>query len=95
MKGKSWKKDIKTTPQLYQKVALKKDRDELKKELGFDEEEALVLAKICDVSRLRYVNPAFATLLVNSDYDTVEKIKNATPDEFYQNLVKVNENKRY
>ncbi len=88
-------KDIKTTPQLYQKVALKKDRDELKKEFGFDEEEALVLAKICDVSRLRYVNPAFATLLVNSDYDTVEKINNATPDELYQNLIKINENKRY
>lgn len=94
-KEKLEKKDIKTTPQLYQKVALKTDWDELKKELGFNEEEALVLAKICDVSRLRYVNPAFATLLLNSDFDTVEKIKNATPDELYQNLVKVNENKKY
>ena len=42
-------------------------------ELGFDEEEALFLAKIYDFSRLRYVNPSFATLLLNSNYDTRKK----------------------
>lgn len=86
---------IKTTPQLFEKMALKEDRENLRIELGISDDEALVLAKISDVSRLRYVNPSFATLLVNSRYDTVEKIKIADSNELYQELVTLNENKKY
>lgn len=86
---------IKTTLQLYDKVASKTDRNNLKNEWGVDDLELLILAKLCDVSRLRYVNPAFATLLVNSNYDTVEKIKNADFNEVYEDLILVNGNKKF
>lgn len=86
---------IKTTPQLFEKVTFKADREKLRTELGISDDEALLLAKISDVSRLRYVNPAFATLLVNSKYDTVEKIKAADFNELYHDLITLNENKRY
>lgn len=86
---------IKTTPQLYDKLAAKVDRNTLKKELDVDDEEILLLAKIADVSRLRYVNPSFATLLVNSDYDTVSNIRNADYQELYKELVRINEDKKF
>lgn len=86
---------IKTTPQLYDKVAAKADRNILRKELDINDEEALLLAKLADVSRLRYVNPAFASLLLNSDYDTVIKIKNADYRELYEQLARVNEDQRF
>lgn len=86
---------IKTTPQLYDKLAAKKSRNTLKKELNVDDEEILLLAKLTDVSRLRYVNPAFATLLVNSDYDTVSNIRNADYQELYKELVRINEDKKF
>lgn len=86
---------IKTTPQLYDKLAAKVDRNTLKKELDVDDEEILLLAKLADVSRLRYVNPAFATLLVNSDYDTVSNIRNADYQELYKELVRINEDKKF
>lgn len=86
---------IKTTPQLYDKVVTKADRNNLKNELDVDDREMLILVKLCDVSRLRYVNPGFASLLVNSNYDTVEKIKNADFNELYENLMRVNENKKF
>lgn len=87
--------DIKTTPQLYDKLAAKVDRNTMKKELDVDDEEILLLAKLADVSRLRYVNPAFATLLVNSDYDTVSNIRNADYQELYKELVRINEDKKF
>lgn len=86
---------IKTTPQLYDKLAAKVDRNTMKKELDVDDEEILLLAKLADVSRLRYVNPAFATLLVNSDYDTVSNIRNADYQELYKELVRINEDKKF
>lgn len=86
---------IKTTPQLYEKVSDKTGQDALKKELDIGDEEVLFLAKLCDVSRLRYVNPNFACLLINSDYDTVEKIKNAEFNELYQELIRANETNKY
>lgn len=86
---------IKTTPQLYDKVAAKADRRVLKKELDINGEEALLLAKLADISRIRYVNPAFASLLLNSDYDTVIKIKNADYQELYEQLLRLNEDRRF
>ena len=86
---------IKTTPQLYDKVVVKADRNVLKKELDINDDEVLLLAKLADVSRLRYVNPAFATLLVNSDYDTVIKIKNGDYQDLYEQLVRLNEDQRF
>lgn len=86
---------IKTTPQLYDRLITKSDRDILKKDLKVDNEEILVLTKLADVCRLRYVNPAFATLLVNSDYDSVEKIRNSDYQELYEQLTKINEEKKF
>lgn len=86
---------IKTTPQLYDKVAAKADRNVLKKELDINDAEALLLARMADISRIRYVNPAFASLLLNSDYVTVIKIRNADYQELYEQLVRLNEERRY
>lgn len=89
------KKGIRTTVELYDRIATKSDRNALMNELKISEEESLLLAKLTDVSRLRYVNQDFATLLVNSDYDTVEKIKQADHQSLYENLTKINGEKRY
>ena len=86
---------IQTTVELYDKIAKKEERNKLKKQLNMAEEEVLLLAKLTDVSRIRYVNQAFATLLVHSDYDTVEKIKKADDQELYDKLIQFNKEKRY
>ena len=62
---------------------------------GITEEEALLMAKLCDVSRLRYVNVSFSELLVRSKYDTVEKIKRADYMKLYEELKALNEGNRY
>lgn len=85
---------IKTTLDLYDKIINIEERNKLKDELNIGNEEALLLAKITDVCRLRYVNHTFATLLVNSEYNTVEKIKKADYKEMYNDLMRLNQEKK-
>jgi len=87
--------DIKTTIDLYPKIATQKARTEFKTAHDISDEEVLLLAKLTDVSRLRYVNETFATLLVNSPYDTVEKIKQADYGDVYEKLTRINNEKGY
>ena len=82
---------VKTTEQLFPYVSTKAARKQLSADIGISGEEAVMLAKLCDVSRLRYVNCDFAQLLVNSTYDTVEKIKKADHMKLYEELKALNE----
>ena len=88
-------KGIVNTLKLYNKVVTKKERAELKKELKLSDAEALLLAKLADLSRLRYVSPLFATLLVNSSGDTVEKVQKADPKKLYQELIDLNADNKF
>ena len=86
---------IKTTKHLFTYVATKAAIKKLVADIGISQDDALMLAKLCDVSRLRYVNCDFAQLLVRSKYDTVEKIKTADYMKLYEELKALNEGNRY
>lgn len=88
-------KGIVNTLKLYDRVATKKERNKLKKELNLTSAEVLLLAKLADLSRLRYVSPLFATLLVNSSGDTVEKVQKADPKKLYQELIDLNAGNKF
>ena len=87
------KMGIKTTVELYDKINTKDKCNELEKEVKASKEEILLLAKLTDLSRIRYVNQTFATLLTNSEYDTIEKIEKADYQELHMKLMKINEEK--
>ena len=70
---------VHTMETLYDRVLTPEGRAALGGALSASGEEVLFWAKLADVSRLRYVNPAFATLLAHSAYDTAAKIKGADP----------------
>lgn len=82
---------IRTAEDLYGEVITPAQRAALAADISASGEEVLLLAKMADVSRLRYVNPAFAALLAHSAYDTVAKIKDAGQQDLYQELIAVNE----
>jgi hypothetical protein len=86
---------VQTTVMLYDKTATISERDKLKKEIGATEREALLLTKLADVCRLRYVNETFATLLVSSEYDTVARIKQADYRQLCEALLALNADGRY
>jgi hypothetical protein len=86
---------ILTTVNLYDWIKNESERKKLKSILDITDKDILLLTKLTDLSRLRYVNQSFAELLVNSCYDTVDKIKNANYEELYDDLIKINNEKKY
>lgn len=86
---------IKTTAHLFDYLATKEARKKFAVKIDITEDEALRIAKLCDVSRLRYVNHAFSQLLIKSSYDTVKKIKSADHMKLYEELKALNEGNKY
>ena len=87
--------DVIKSNQLYPLLATPSSRRSMGSKLQMTFDQALHAAKLMDVTRLRYVSPLFATLLVHSPYDTVEKISKADPQEMYDLLAKLNAEKSF
>ena len=82
---------IKNTFQLFPEVLTPQNRSEFALENQIEDEDLLDLTKLTDVARLKWVGPKFARLLVESDYDTVEKIANSDYEKLYLDLMRINE----
>ncbi len=54
-------------------------RKNFEKESGLSKEEVLWLTKIVDVSRIKWVGPKLARLIVDTKFDTVKKLAEANP----------------
>ena len=67
---------IKNTLKLYDHILTAKKRDELSATTGISKSEIFKLAKLTDLSRIRWVNHTFAYVLLEIGYDTVKKVSN-------------------
>jgi len=81
---------IKHTLHLYDRVLTPADRAALAAEIGVDAEAILRLAKLTDLSRIRWVNHTFAYVLLEAGYDTSAKVSQADPAQLYQDVKALN-----
>lgn len=84
---------IKNTKQLFARVLTTETRTELAKQTRIADADILELTKLTDVARMKWVGPKFARLLVESEYDTAEKVVNSNYAELHQALMHTNEEK--
>ncbi len=82
---------IKNTLHLYDRVLTPADRAALAGEAGVDEGAILRLAKLTDLSRIRWVNHTFAYVLFEAGYDTSAKVAKADPAQLYKDVKALNE----
>jgi hypothetical protein len=87
------KSGIKNTVKLYNRVINPEKRKELSVETGIDENEILVLTKLTDLSRIRWVGATAARMLFDLGTDTVEKVTNANPVDLHKRINKLNKDK--
>lgn len=85
---------IENTEQLFPYVLTLQARSEFAEQNQIEYEDILELTKLTDVARIKWVGPKFARLLVESEYDTVEKIADSNYEELYLALIRVNEETR-
>jgi hypothetical protein len=82
---------IKNTLQLFDKILTPQSRHDLSSQTGISECEILKLAKLTDLSRIRWVNHTFAYVLLEAGYDTAEKVANADYKALHEKVKTLNE----
>jgi hypothetical protein len=82
---------IKNTEHLFPCVLTPRARSEFAKQNQLADEDILELTRLTDVVRTKWVGPKFARLLIESGYDTVEKIANSNYEELLLALIRANE----
>lgn len=80
----------KNTQNLYNDILTKEQRVSLSKKIGITYEETVHLAKLTDLSRIKWVNHTFANVLLQSGYDTAKKVANANSKEMYIKIIELN-----
>jgi len=86
---------IKQTAQLYDRVRTPADRAALAAEAGVDEGEILRLAKLTDLSRIRWVNHTFAYMLLELGYESAAEVARADPEQLHADVKRLNEERGF
>ena len=81
---------FKKTIQLYEEILTTEKRNELSRKTGIGEDEIMKLAKLTDLSRIRWVNHTFAYVLLEAGYDTAKKVANADYNKMYEKIKQLN-----
>lgn len=82
--------DIKDTFDIYNSVITEVDRKTLSFDTGIEIDDVIMIAKLADLSRIRWVNHTFAYILYLTGYDTVEKVSKADYQQVYEDVRKLN-----
>jgi hypothetical protein len=85
---------VKNTYELYEMILTQERRKVLSEKTGINKEEVLKLAKLTDLSRIRWVNHTFAYVLLTAGYDTVEKVVKSDYKELYKVVKQLNEERK-
>ncbi len=81
---------IKNTLHLYDEILTAEKRKKLSSKTGIDKNEVMKLAKLTDLSRIRWVNHTFAYVLLEAGYETAEQVANADYNKMYDTIKQLN-----
>lgn len=86
---------IKHSKQLFNVSKTSDERDKLSKKANIPEDSLLEMVKLSDLVRCGGVGPLFARMIYETGTDTIEKIADASPEELFKELDKLNKIKNY
>ena len=87
------KAGIKNTVKLFENVITDTSRKELAGTTGVDQEEIIILTKLSDLSRIKWVGATFARMLFDLGYDSAEKVSKANSEELHKKINQFNKEK--
>lgn len=82
---------IRNTLQLFDKILTPQSRRAFSQQTDIRESKVLRLAKLTDLSRIRWVNHTFAYVLLEAGYDRTENVARADYKDLYEKVKKLNE----
>ena len=84
---------LKNTVQLYNEVLTPAKRKELSLKTGIKEEDIMRLARLTDLSRIKWVNHTFAYVLMEAGYDSAGSVADADYKKMYTSIKQLNREK--
>ena len=79
---------------LYERILTHDSRYQLANTLRIDEDEVLTIAKLVDLSRIRWVNHTFTQVLLEAGYESTKQVADADGQEMYDTIKILNEDKQ-
>jgi Domain of unknown function (DUF4332) len=86
---------IRDTAVLYEATSSARRRTTLAKSTGVDAATIAALARLADLTRVQWVSPITARMLVAAAYDSASKVAAAKAEDLYEALRRVNEGNRF
>ena len=83
-----------STVALYEKVLTQESRKQLVQLSGISEDEILTIAKLVDLSRIRWVNHTFAQVLLAVGYGSAKQVAEADYNKMFETIKAMNEDKQ-
>lgn len=77
---------VTNTEKLYDKAIKKSDREKLAASIGIKYQDILELAKLADLSRIKWVGATYARMLYDLGVDTVEKVSESDPIDLHARI---------
>lgn len=87
--------EMRDTAALHEAAGSAKNRLELANSTGVDAAVLEALVRLADLTRVQWVSPTAARMLVEAGYDSASKVAAADSEGLYQALVRVNEGDRF
>ena len=81
---------LKNTLQLYTEILTPAKRKELSNKTGISENNIMRLARLTDLSRIKWVNHTFAFVLLEAGYDSAGSVADADFEEMYFSIKQLN-----
>ena len=81
---------IRNTLHLYEHILTPEARTALSQRAGISADELARLARLTDLSRIRWVNHTFAYVLLEAGYESVEQVAKADHQEMYERIRQLN-----
>jgi hypothetical protein len=86
---------IRDTADLYEAASSAKRRTQLAESTGVDAATLAALARLADLTRVQWVSPTTARMLVAAAYDSASKVAAAEAEDLYEALIRVNDGERF
>lgn len=89
------KSGIHNTADLFEKAATAEGKTQLAKSAGIDAAFLDDLFRLADLTRVQWVSPTAARMLVDAGYDTPAKLQNADADVLCEKMMNINKGDTY
>lgn len=86
---------ISNSASLYKKVKEKEGVQILVKQTGIDQTQLQYLLQLADLTRIQWVSPNTARMLIEAGYENSKKVALADPDELCEGLDRINVGGKY